>query len=711
MVNNIGNGYASTSYTFFYLSKDRAFDSSDSYLGRVDTSSISPGKSRTVYYSATLPSGSSGGYYVIARADGTKRVTESNEGNNGGLSGLITVGSGSTPASSSAAPVAQFTATPTSGTTPLTVQFTDQSTGAGPLTYVWDFDNDGEVDSTSRNPRITYKSVKTFTVKLTVTGPGGSDSEVKTNYITVSSGSTPTSAPVSQFTASPTSGTAPLTVQFTDQSTGTVSTYGWDFNNDGTIDSTTRSPSFTYSAAGTYTVSHTVTGAGGSDSEVKTSYITVSSGSTPTSAPVSQFTASTTSGTAPLIVQFTDQSTGTVSTYGWDFNNDGTIDSTTRSPSFTYPAAGTYTVSHTVTGPGGSDSEVKTNYISVTTSSVPVTPSGVYGADANPTGKPLGGGAGYQPVYTENDARVKYIVDTKEEFLSALKSARSGDVIYIPESANIDLTGVMGTSVPAGVTIAGNRGVNGSPGGRIFQNRLSSDPSSGGPSRSMLYITGDNVRITGLRLEGPDKTTSSLGERVRRGIYVNQYNNLEVDNCELWGWSWSAVHMGDSTSTKTMYIHHNNIHHCQTDGYGYGACVSGGNMLVEANIIDYTRHAVASSGLVGETYEARYNLIGSHSTNHVFDVHEYTNPATGKLIAGRSYKIHHNTVEVSNQYAVVIRAVPVEGAWVEHNKFQWRVSYNEKWSPVCQANGVGKVYMTDNLISGALYSNGPIRLL
>jgi hypothetical protein len=336
-----------------------------------------------------------------------------------------------------------------------------------------------------------------------------------------------------------------------------------------------------------------------------------------------------------------------------------------------------------------------------------------FGAESNPTGNPLGGGAGYGQVYTENDTRVTYIVNTKDEFLGALAIANSGNVIYLPETANIDLTGVMGTSVPSGVTIAGNRGINGSAGGRIFQNRLPGDPDYGGPTRTMLNIVGDNVRITGLRLEGPDKTTSSLGESVRRGIYVNQYNNLEVDNCELWGWSWSAVHLADPTSTRTMYVHHNNIHHCQTDGYGYGVCVSGGTMLVEGNIFDYTRHAVASSGLVGESYETRYNLVGSHSTNHVFDVHEHTNPATGTLIAGRSYKIHHNTVEVTNQYAVVVRAVPVEGAWIDHNKFQWCTSYFMNYPPVVQANGVGNMYMTQNLIGtpGELYPDGPIRLL
>ena len=67
----------------------------------------------------------------------------------------------------------------------LTVQFTDQSTGPGPLTCAWDFDNDGSVDSTEQNPSHTYNAAGTYTVKLTVSGAGGSDDEVKTDYISV----------------------------------------------------------------------------------------------------------------------------------------------------------------------------------------------------------------------------------------------------------------------------------------------------------------------------------------------------------------------------------------------------------------------------------------------------------------------------------------------------------------------------------------------
>jgi len=79
--------------------------------------------------------------------------------------------------------------------------------------------------------------------------------------------------PAANFSATPTLGTYPLTVSFTDQSTGIIDTYSWNFG-DGTT-SYTRNPTHKYNIPGTYTVSLTVTGPGGSDTETKTNYITV----------------------------------------------------------------------------------------------------------------------------------------------------------------------------------------------------------------------------------------------------------------------------------------------------------------------------------------------------------------------------------------------------------------------------------------------------
>ena len=147
-----------------------------------------------------------------------------------------------------------------------------------PLTYHWDFsDGAGNLpENSQKNPlwRFWEDDAPSFTVTLTVTNAYGSDTITKQNYITF--GDAPSPAPVAAFTSAVRSGTAPLTVQFTDRSTGAPQTYAWDFTNDKTIDSTAKSPSFTYATAGTYTVNLTVTNANGKDSEIKTGYIRVS---------------------------------------------------------------------------------------------------------------------------------------------------------------------------------------------------------------------------------------------------------------------------------------------------------------------------------------------------------------------------------------------------------------------------------------------------
>jgi PKD repeat protein len=279
-------------------------------------------------------------------------------------------------------PTAAFTSNKQSGTAPLTVRFTDQSAGSTPMTYAWDFTNDGINESTTQSPSFTYSATGTYAVRLTVKNAAGSDAEIKTGYITVSPAPV---APTAAFTADNQAGTAPLTVVFTDQSTGTAPfTYAWDFTNDGTRDSTSQNPSFTYQNTGTYTVKLTVTNAVGSDVETKNGFITVTA--VPV-APVAAFTVDKQSGNTPLTVRFTDQSTGTSPlSYAWDFDNDGITDSTVKSPTFIYTTAGTYTVNFTVTNSLGSDSEIKTDHITVNPT---IAPTAAFTSDVQSGDAPL----------------------------------------------------------------------------------------------------------------------------------------------------------------------------------------------------------------------------------------------------------------------------------------------------------------------------------
>ena len=148
-----------------------------------------------------------------------------------------------------------------------------------------------------------------------------------------------------------------LTVNFTDQSTLNITAWSWTFGDGGT--STAQNPSHVYTTPGTYDVVLQVTSAGGTDTETKTSYITVDE-----PPPTADFVADVTSGAASLTVNFSDLSTGNITVWAWDFG-DGNL-SSDENPTHVYNTPGTYNVVLTVTSAGGSDSETKNGYITVT---------------------------------------------------------------------------------------------------------------------------------------------------------------------------------------------------------------------------------------------------------------------------------------------------------------------------------------------------------
>jgi PKD repeat protein len=134
------------------------------------------------------------------------------------------------------------------------------------FTYTWAF-GDGDVGSEAIVTHV-YPTAGAYTA--IVTASKGIRVLTATTIVTITGYTTPTAA----FTASPLSGTVPLDVQFTDQSTGDIISWDWTFGNDGI--SGARHPGHTYEFTGTYTVTLAIAGPGGSDAEVKTDYITVS---------------------------------------------------------------------------------------------------------------------------------------------------------------------------------------------------------------------------------------------------------------------------------------------------------------------------------------------------------------------------------------------------------------------------------------------------
>jgi PGF-pre-PGF domain-containing protein len=206
-----------------------------------------------------------------------------------------------------------------------------------------------------QNPVYTYAVNGTYTVSLTASNSAGSGYLTKEDYITVTSGVVP---PVVTFAGIPTDGTAPLPVVFTDSSTNTPTSWNWDFGDGGT--SAEQNPVHTYAVNGTYTVTLTATNSAGSGNLTKTNYIIVRQG---IRTPVADFAGSPTEGTAPLFITFVDSSTNMPTSWDWDFGDGGT--SAEQNPVHNYPASGTYTVSLTATNAGGNTTMIRTNYITV----------------------------------------------------------------------------------------------------------------------------------------------------------------------------------------------------------------------------------------------------------------------------------------------------------------------------------------------------------
>ncbi len=153
-------------------------------------------------------------------------------------------------------PIARFIANTTSGKVPLTVRFTDRSTGS-PDRWAWDF-GDGN-SSSVQNPVHTYTEPGSYTVRLVASNGAGGNSETKVYFITVNGAY---QSPGASFTGIHPENSQPGTIQFTDRSSGQPTSWSWDFGDGGT--STLQNPVHTFSTPGAYPVRLVVSNPAGS---------------------------------------------------------------------------------------------------------------------------------------------------------------------------------------------------------------------------------------------------------------------------------------------------------------------------------------------------------------------------------------------------------------------------------------------------------------
>jgi gliding motility-associated-like protein len=246
-------------------------------------------------------------------------------------------------------PVANFTASPISGCSPLIVNFQNLSS-ANSTSWNWDFGNSNT--STLKNPAATYFAPGTYTVKLTAINAAGQNTLTRTQYITVYE------PPTVSFTGTPTAGCFPLKVTFTESSTpgagNTNVAWAWDFGDGKT--STARNPTTTYQTSGSFTVTLKVTNDKGCTRTVsKSAFINVNNGVT------ASFTNSqATVCSAPASISFTNTSTGPPTlSYQWDFGDGSPLDFT-QNPVHVFNTNGSFTVTLITRSTAGCEDTART---------------------------------------------------------------------------------------------------------------------------------------------------------------------------------------------------------------------------------------------------------------------------------------------------------------------------------------------------------------
>lgn len=292
-------------------------------------------------------------------------------------------------------------------------------------------------------------------------------------------------------------------------------------------------------------------------------------------------------------------------------------------------------------------------------------------------GRPIGGGSGYTDTIRPSGSAVRHL----DELLEALAGARSGDTIYVAGDAVIECTEriyveEMVLELPGGVTLASDRGMDGAPGGLIRSDAFATRP--------LIRVTGTDARLTGIRLQGPNPRrclehhARSFGEGRGHKYYykfptsdgiATEHARLRVDNCELAGWSHSAIRLNRGGG---HVVQHNFIHHNQYQGLGYGISHDIAESRIEANLFDANRHSIAGTGRGGSGYEACHNVEMGRTLSHCFDMHGGRDRKDGTDVAGGWMHVHHNTFRAAGRRALVIRGNPEDEIVVDHNWFRHR---------------------------------------
>jgi len=302
---------------------------------------------------------------------------------------------------------------------------------------------------------------------------------------------------IASFYGSPTSGVSDLVVDFHDQSVGYISAWSWDFDNNGSTDSDEQNPTWTYRQAGFYSVKLTVWDGPTSVTMTRNNYIYVMP-------MVADFLANTFSGHAPLTVSFSDTTPSDITDWQWDFDNNGTTDSEAQNPFWTYLFPGAYTVKQTVTNGYDTDTEIKTDYITVS----------------------------LDPALTH------YVPSQYATIQAAIDHCVDGDYIIVSDGTYYENIVINGKSiilasnylVDSDTTHIGNTIIDGGQSDNPDEGSvITMLPGTGRPTATP-YIIGFTIRNgTGRRIL-QNIGGNTVEKRVGGGIYIKQTNPVFVSN-------------------------------------------------------------------------------------------------------------------------------------------------------------------------------------
>ena len=310
--------------------------------------------------------------------------------------------------------------------------------------------------------------------------------------------------------------------------------------------------------------------------------------------------------------------------------------------------------------------------------------------------------------YFDDLVRKDYEIKDTQHFLKVLKdSVTKGQVIYIPNDLEIDLTGKKNIVIPSGITIIGDRGKEGGLGARLFTTDSGIFP---------LFKVEDNIKISGIRIEGGDKNIyfnniEIIGENSNN---LNRYKNpvstgIEIigsdfilENCELSGWTHTAIHVKKGSKRNTFK--YNFFHHNRRYGLGYGITVDGGEALIVANYFDYNRHDIAGTGIPGSGYEVYLNVFLSNTYSDSIDMHGGYDRKDGTNIAGDYMYVYNNYFEriEGKRKAAWLRGIPQSESFFEYNYVRVKEKLKKKKyqdiNQFEQVNAKGNIIIKNNYI-------------